>query len=69
MISKTNKNAIRSSDLRLRIATTLSKGVTIFVKNSETGETKSFVSVRQTSEFIQIQFSYLTKQLKKINFI
>lgn len=67
-ISKTNKNAIRSSDLRLRIATTLSKGVIIFVKNSETGETKSFVSIRQASEFIQIQFSYLAKQLNKNKF-
>ena len=45
LIGKTNKNAVRSDKTRLKIATTLSKSITIFVKNNDTGEIEIFSRV------------------------
>lgn len=54
---------IISDVTRLKIATTLSKGVSIIVKNHVTGEILSFISIRKAAEFIDIHHSYLAKTL------
>lgn len=54
---------VLSDVTRLKIATTLSKGVSVIVKNHVTGQILSFISVRKAAEFIGIHHSYLAKTL------
>ncbi|KAH9865936.1 hypothetical protein IAQ61_008524 [Plenodomus lingam] len=63
IMSLKKKDNIISDEIRLKIATTLSKGVNIIVKNHATGEISSFISIRKAAEFIGIHHSYLAKTL------
>ena len=68
IMSLIKKNNIISDETRLKIATTLSKGEYVMVKNNETGEILSFLSIRKAAEFIVIHPSYLAKTLKLSTF-
>ena len=63
IMSLKKKDNIISDEIRLKIATTLSKGVNIIVKNYVTDEIWSFISIRKAAEFIGIHHSYLAKTL------
>jgi len=63
IMSLKKKDNIISDEIRLKIATTLSKGVNIIVKNYVKEEIWSFISIRKAAESIGIHHSYLAKTL------
>lgn len=56
--------SVVQEEIKLKIATTQSKGVQIKVYNRETGEISSFVSIRKAAGFIDVHTSYVAKSIK-----
>lgn len=67
-MSSKKMNSIVTDETKLKIATTISDGNYILVKNIETGVITSFISIRKAADFIGIHPSYLAKSIKLSRF-
>lgn len=56
-------NSIVSEETKLKIAQSLAKGNSILIKNINTGEYLSFLSIRKAAKWINVHVSYVAKSL------